>query len=415
MNCYLVFILTILIGTYFLELIIEWLNIKNLSPDLPEEFINFYDKEKYKQSQEYLKETTVCFQINKTFFALLTLFFIIYNGFNYVDIFARSFNHGDIVTGLIFTGTLVFGYEFLEMPFAVYETFILEKKYGFNTTTIKTFIFDIIKSSILLIIMGSIVYSGVLWFFGYFKEFAWLYSWIAVTLFQIIVVFLAPVIIMPLFNKFTPLEDSELKKAVEEYAKSQDFKMKGLFKMDGSKRSTKSNAYFTGFGKFRRIVLFDTLIEKHTVPELVAVLAHEMGHYKKKHISKSIFVSIATSFFLFWLLSFFISNRELFDAFGMEKISVYAGLVFFGFIFTPISMVLSIIGNIISRNHEFESDAYVIHSGNKAEDFINALKKLCVDNLSNLTPHPLMVLLKYSHPPILDRINKIREISKESA
>ena len=204
-----------------------------------------------------------------------------------------------------------------------------------------------------------------------------------------------------------------LKQNLKKYAKEQNFKMKGLYKMDGSKRSTKSNAFFTGFGKFRRIVLFDTLIQKHTVPELVSVLAHEMGHYKKGHIRKFMIMSFINTFLMFFILSFFIGNQYLFEAFSMQNISVYAALVFFGFLYTPISMILSIVQNIISRKYEYEADKYSVTTYKNPQAMIEALKKLSVDNLSNLTPHKFKVFIEYSHPPVLDRIKAIKNINIE--
>ena len=220
--------------------------------------------------------------------------------------------------------------------------------------------------------------------------------------------FIAPVVIMPIFNKFVPLENGELKGAIEDYAKKQGFKMKGVFSMDGSKRSTKSNAFFTGFGRFRRIVLFDTLISKHTTEELVSILAHEMGHYKKKHILKSIIISILSTGLMFYILSIFMNNPALFHAFQMEHISIYASLFFFGFLYAPIEMILSIFGNMLNRRHEYEADAWAVRTYRRPQSMIAALKKLSVDNLSNLTPHPLKVFLSYSHPPVLERIRSIQ-------
>jgi STE24 endopeptidase len=412
MNGYLIFILTVIIVSYILDFIIELLNLKNISPQLPSEFKETYDDERYKKSQLYLRENTIVGLINKTFFTVFVLVFMLAGGFNYIDQFARSYGLGDIATGLIFTGALVFAFQLLEIPFDIYDTFVIENKYGFNKTTIKTYILDLIKSIVLAIILGGLIYSCILWFFGRFETWAWLFCWTALVIFQLFLNFIAPVVIMPLFNKFIPLEAGELKNAVENYAHSQKFKMKGLFKMDGSKRSTKSNAYFTGFGKFRRIVLFDTLIEKHTVDELVSVLAHEMGHYKKKHIYKSMIIGIISSGFLFFLLSVFINNSGLFEAFRMQNTSIYASLVFFGFLYAPVMEIISLYGNCMSRKHEYEADAFAVTTGGKPEAMISALKKLSADNLSNLTPHWLMVFLKYTHPPVLKRIEKIREITR---
>ncbi len=412
MNGYLIFILAVIIVSYILDFIIEFLNLKNISPQLPDEFKGTYDDERYKKSQLYLHENTIAGLINKTFFTVIVLVFILTGGFNYIDKFARSYGLGPIPTGLIFTGILVFAFQILELPFDIYDTFVIENKYGFNKTTIKTYILDLIKGIVLAIILGGVIYSCILWFFGKFETWAWLFCWAALIIFQLFLNFIAPVVIMPIFNKFIPLEEGELKNMIENYAHSQNFKMKGLFKMDGSKRSTKSNAYFTGFGKFRRIVLFDTLIEKHTVDELVSVLAHEMGHYKKKHIYKTMIIGIITSAFLFFLLSLFINNPGLFKAFRMQNTSIYASLVFFGFLYTPVMEIISLYGNCLSRKHEYEADAFAVKSGNNPEALISALKKLSADNLSNLTPHPLMVFLKYTHPPVLKRIERIREIMR---
>jgi STE24 endopeptidase len=301
--------------------------------------------------------------------------------------------------------------QILGIPASAYRTFIIEEKYGFNKTTVKTFVLDMMKSWILVGLIGGAAFSVILWFFGKFGTEAWLYSWFAVTIFQLFMVFIAPVVIMPLFNKYVPLEDGELKGAIESYAKAEGFIMNGIFKMDGSKRSTKSNAFFTGFGRFRRIVLFDTLIEKHTVDELVSVLAHEMGHYKKNHILKHILISVINIGIMFFIFSLFINNRQLFKAFMMDDTSIYASMIFFGFLYTPISTIISVAGNFLSRKYEFESDAYVVSTFGKPAAMITALKKLSVDNLSNLTPHPLKVFLEYSHPPVMERINAIRGLS----
>ena len=410
MNLYLIIILTIIIGNYLLDTIVKILNTKNMQPELPQEFIGTYDEEKYKKSQEYTRETTRFSHFSSTFSTTLTIVFILLGGFNYIDIFARSFEFNSIITGLIFTGTLILLSSTISLPFSIYSTFIIEEKYGFNKTTVKTFILDLIKGLILGAIIGAAILSGILWFFTSMGEFAWIYSWLGVLVFSLILQFLAPVLIMPLFNKFSPLEDGELKVKITNYAKKENFKMKGIFTMDGSKRSTKANAYFTGFGKFRRIVFFDTLTDKLNSDELLAVLAHEMGHFKLKHILKSMIIGIITMGFTFFILSLFMNNKELFKAFKMEHLSVYASLIFFMFLYSPIELVLSIFGNIFSRKNEYEADSYSIGTTGDANSMISALKKLSVENLSNLTPHSLNVFLNYSHPPILKRIETIKNL-----
>jgi len=259
-------------------------------------------------------------------------------------------------------------------------------------------------------LLGAGVFSVILWFFAW-SDLAWLYCWGAVTLIQGVVTLVAPVLIMPLFNKYEPLEDGELKDSIEAYAAEQQFQMKGLFTMDGSRRSNKSNAFFTGFGRFRRIVLYDTLINNHGVEELTAIVAHEMGHYKRRHIAKFMVVSVLTSGLMFYLLSFFIENAGLFAAFRMEQTSIYASLIFFGFLYAPIASLIGIATHAASRRYEFEADRYAVETYGQREAFITALKKLSVDNLANLTPHALKVMLYYSHPPILQRIAAIRRLA----
>ncbi|MCQ9205805.1 MAG: M48 family metallopeptidase [Omnitrophica bacterium] len=408
MNIYLIVILAILIFNYILNLVVEVLNLSAINTILPQEFKGWYDEVKYKKSQNYLGENTRFKLFESSFFTFVILFFILSGGFNFIDRAARSFGLGSILTGLMFAGILFMALQVFGVPFSAYRIFIIEQRYGFNRTTVKTFILDILKGGILTFIIGGIIFSCVLWFFAKTGKFAWAWCWLAVTLFEMFLIFIAPVVIMPLFNKFSPLEDGELKSSIKDYADSQNFKLKGVFKMDGSKRSTKSNAFFTGFGKYRRIVLFDTLIKNHTVSELVSVLAHEIGHYRKKHIIKSIAISIATSGIMFFILSLFINNPELFAAFKMENISIYASLFFFGFLYTPINMVFSLLSGMLSRKHEYEADYYAVSTYKNPQAFIAALKKLSVDNLSNLTPHPLKVFLHYSHPPVLKRIEAIR-------
>ncbi len=411
MNFFLVLILGILVGAYFLDLVVDTLNIRHANTGLPGEFEGYYDESEYKRSQEYLKENTRLGIIRDSIITPLTIIFILLGGFNIVDQFARSFGLGSIATGLVFIGTLIFASHLLMIPFSIYDTFIIEEKYGFNKTTPGTFVLDILKTWLLALLIGGLTLYAVLWFFEKAGSLAWFYCWIAVTFFQLLIMFVAPVLIMPMFNKFVPLEDGELRKAIEDYAKKQGFKIKGVFTMDGSKRSTKSNAFFTGIGRFRRIVLFDTLVERHTVDELVSILAHEMGHYKEGHVLKSFFISVLTSGLMFFILSLFINNKDLFAAFKMEQTSIYASLLFFGFLYAPIEMSLSVLGNILSRKHEYDADAYSVLTYRRPASMISALKKLSVENLSNLTPHPLKVFLSFSHPPVLERIRAIKKVS----
>ena len=411
MNIYLVIIISALVINYALSAIAAWLNLRNISEELPREFRGFYDQERYAKSQRYLRETTAFGLLHETFHLVVVLAFILFGGFNFVDSLARSAGLGPVSTGLIFAGIILLMSQVIDLPFSAWSTFVIEEKYGFNKTTPKTFVADILKGMGLTAVIGGAAFAGIIWFFETMGPSAWLYCWTALSLFQVMLMFVAPVLIMPIFNKFEPLEEGELKRSIMDYARKEKFKMQGIFKMDGSKRSTKSNAFFTGFGRFKRIVLFDTLIKRHTVEELTAIIAHEMGHYKLKHVFKGIIRSILMAGFTFWLLSFFIGNPGLFQAFQMEHISVYASLFFFGFLYAPIGMITGIVDKAISRRHEFEADEYAVRSYGHPEAMIAALKKLSVDNLSNLTPHPFMVFLEYSHPPVLERIKAIRKIT----
>lgn len=408
MNIYLIIILGAIIINYALTAGAAFLNLRNISEELPEEFQGFYDQDRYRKSQLYLRETTRFGLIHDTVHVIIVLGFILAGGFNYVDGLARSAGMGTIGTGLIFAGIIMFIFQLIDIPFSAFSTFVIEEKFGFNRTTVTTFISDLLKRLLLTVIIGGVVFAGIIWFFETAGPAAWLYCWVALSIFQVMLMFVAPVVIMPLFNKFEPLENRKLKKSIMDYARRENFRMKGVFKMDGSKRSTKSNAFFTGFGRFKRIVLYDVLIARHTVQELTAIIAHEMGHYKLKHILKGIIKSILMAGITFYLLSLFIENPELFEAFRMKHISIYASLFFFGFLYAPIGMVIGIIDKAISRKYEFEADAYAVRSYGHPEAMISALKKLSVDNLSNLTPHPLMIMLEYSHPPVLERIKAIR-------
>ena len=407
---YLFIIIALLFGEYAFSIFTDYLNIKNLHPLLPDEFKNFYNGLKYQKSQEYLKENTEFEFISSSFMLAFTITFILTGGFNYVDMFSRNFARGEIMTGVIFSLALKFLTDIIDLPFDIYDTFIIEKKYGFNKMKPATFILDFLKDWLLTILIGAPILAAIFYIFISLDKNAWLYVWLFIIATQFLLAFLSPNLILPLFNKFTPLKQGKLKEEIENYAKTHNFKMKGIFVMDGSKRSSKTNAFFTGFGKFRRIVLYDTLIQNHTTQELVSVLAHEMGHYKKKHMIVFMGISALSLGLMLFILSLFINNAQLFKAFKMDNISVYAGIIFFGFIYSPINFILGIFSNYLSRKHEEEADRYAVETYQKPSAMINALKKLTVENLSNLNPHPLKVFIHYSHPPALKRIKFINSL-----
>ena len=410
MNSYAVIILAALLVGFLLDIVSEIMNLRALSPELPEEFKELYGAEEYARSQEYTRVKTRFGFITGIFSLILMLLFWFLGAFNLLDLWVRQLGIGAIWTGLIYIAALVLGKTVISLPFSIYSTFVIEERFGFNRTRPATFVLDLLKGLALAAVLGGPLMAAILAFFQFAGSPAWLYCWLLVTAFMIFMQFVAPTWIMPLFNKFTPLEEGELKGSIMDYARSVNFSLENIFVMDGSKRSSKSNAFFSGFGRHKRIALFDTLIAKHTVAELTAILAHEIGHYQKKHILQGMVIGVLHSGVMFFLLSIFISSQGLFEAFYMENISVYAGLIFFSLLYTPIEMVLSVFMNMLSRKNEYEADRFAVETNQDSENMILALKKLSVHNLANLTPDPFYVFLNYSHPPLLERIRAIRSL-----
>ncbi len=398
---------------YLLQLIANILEYKNMQYNIPDEFKDIYSSEKYNKSQQYKKDNIKLDIVSNTFSFLLILVILLTNVLNDWNNFILSYNFSPIVSGIIFIGGFLLFMDIVSMPFSLYYNFKLENKYGFNKMTPGIFFTDKLKSYFLMLIIGVPVLALTLYFFIKYPDSAWLYAMIFFILFQTIMIFIAPYIIFPLFNKFTPLDNIELKKKILEYFNKVNVKLKGVFVMDGSKRSTKSNAFFTGFGSSKRIVLYDTLIEKFTNDEIIAILAHETGHYKKKHIFLHLIISIAESALMFFLLSIFISNELVYKAFGIEQPQIYIGFLLFGIFYSPIGLFLSLITNKISRSFEKQADLFAIQTIENKKPFIDALKKLSVDNLVNLTPHRLNVVLEYSHPPMIERIRYIKQNASE--
>ena len=403
-------ILIIILASFLLETVSSVLNMNAATPEVPEEFSEIYDRSTYANSQVYLKRKTRLSLMEATVDLFVLVLFWFYGGFQALDNFVRGFALSDLYTGLLFIGILMIGSSIYKIPFTVYNTFVLEEEFGFNKTTWLTFISDRVKSLVLTLLLGAPILGIILYFFMNAGSLAWLWAWIAVSSITLILQVLAPTLIMPLFNKFEPLEEGGLKQRILDYTAKVDFPLENLFTMDGSKRSNKSNAFFTGFGKRKRVVLFDTLIDKHDEDELLGIVAHEVGHYKLKHIVIGVVESLLITGIMFAMLGFLIPFDALYEAFLVDKKSVYAGLVFAGFLFSPVSFLFSLIGNHLSRKHEFEADAYAVETTGLGDELIRALKKLAKSNLSNLTPHPFYVKMNYSHPPLLERIEGIRSL-----
>ena len=419
MNIYFYLILGIILFEYLLSFVVRTLNLKALDPNLPKEFQDTFDNDKYLKSQEYTKTNSQFSYITSTFSLLVSLAFIfgipqfgINPLYNEIDLLVRSYGYGSIITGLIFFGFLTLITDILNTPFGLYRTFIIEEKFGFNKTTLSTYLSDKAKGYFLMVLLGAPLISLTLYFFDSFETYAWLFAWILMVLFTLIIQPIYNIFIAPMYNKFTPLEEGSLLTRIKDYLKKVDFPVKKLEVMDGSKRSGHSNAYFSGMGKNKRIALFDTLMEQMNEDEILSVIAHEVGHYKLKHVHTGIFLGAIQSGIMFFILSLFINNKALFDVFSMQQTSVYASLVFFSILYTPISMIMGLFFSLISRKNEFAADEYSAKTAKMPESLITALKKMSKENLSNLTPHWLNVLLNYSHPPVLKRIEALKHYIK---
>jgi STE24 endopeptidase len=409
MNPFFVIILAAILLEYAINLVADLLNLKALKLEIPASLQGIYKPDEYRNSQQYTRTVTRFAFVTSAFRLALLLAFWFAGGFNFLDQIIRSWGFVPIANGLLYVGILLFAYSLVTLPFSIYATFVIEERFGFNRTTPATFIKDRFKGLAIAILLGAPLLAIVLALFEYAGNYAWLYCWAALTAFSLGVQFIAPTWIMPLFNKFTPMETGELKDAILHYARSVKFPVKNVLVMDGSKRSSKSNAFFTGFGRNKRIALLDTLIEKHSVSELIAVLAHEIGHYKKKHILQGTIISILHTGVILFLLSIFVGNTGLYEAFYMEQSSIYTGLLFFGLLYTPVELMLSIVFQVISRKNEYQADRFAATTTKEPRNLTNALKKLSTDHLSNLTPHPFYVFLNYSHPPLLQRVEALEK------
>ncbi len=401
----------IIIGIIFINFISDKvlgaLNAKHFNDTLPKELEDVYDKKEYEKSQTYKATNYKFSNITSIFSLILTLAFFYFDGFEYVDNIARSYSSNNIIIALIFFGIIMLGSDLLTTPFSYYKTFVIEENFGFNKTSMNTFILDKIKGWLMLIIVGAGILSLILWFYEVTGTNFWLYAWALVTIFSVFMNMFYSKLVVPLFNKQVPLEGGDLRDKIAAYAATVGFKLNKIFVIDGSKRSTKANAYFSGFGSEKRVTLYDTLIKDLDEEEIVAVLAHEIGHYKRKHIIFNLLASISLTGFTLYILSILVSNPLLSNALGVEIASFHIGLIAFGLLYSPISEITNLIMNIISRKFEYQADNYAKNTY-ASEPLISSLKKLSKKSLSNLTPHPAYVFMHYSHPTLQERIKNLR-------
>lgn len=401
-------LIAILIISFLIDTILDALNAKHYNDAIPEELSDVYDAVEYKKSQAY-KKTNYRFSIlTSTFSLALTLAFFLFDGFAFVDELARQLSTNTILITLIFFGIIMIGSDILTTPFSYYKTFVIEARFGFNKTTKKTFVLDKIKGWLMTIIVGGSILALLTWFYQTTGNSFWLYAWGLITIFTLVMNVFYSKLIVPLFNKQTPLEDGSLRTAISNYAKTVGFSLESIFVIDGSKRSTKANAYFSGFGSEKRVTLYDTLINDLEEEEIVAVLAHEVGHYKRKHIIYNLSISIIITGLTLYILSIFISNPLLSKALGVSIPSFHIGLIAFGILYSPLSEITGLLMNLLSRKFEYQADDYAKNTYN-AKPLIGALKKLTKNSLSNLTPHPAYVFMHYSHPTLLERIRNLKK------
>lgn len=402
-------ILAILVLGFSLERWLEYLNLKNTFASPPEELSDVYETARYQESQNYKRTNTRFSFLTSSFSLFLVLLMLFLGGFALVDRIAWSVSDHYVIVALVFFGILMLGSDLLMLPFTIYDTFVIEEKFGFNKTTPKIFILDKLKSWVVGGVIGGGLLAVIIWFYNLTGKSFWIWAWVLVSVFTIFMTMFYSNIIVPLFNKQTPLEKGELRSAIEEFSGKAGFKLDNIYVIDGSKRSTKSNAYFTGLGSKKRIVLYDTLINDLSKEQIVAVLAHEIGHYKKKHTLTGTILGIIQTGFTLFIFSLFLNNPHLSAALGVTRPNFHISVIAFGILYSPVSLMIGLLFNQISRRNEFQADRFAAEHYT-AEYLISALKNLTSKNLSNLTPHPLYVKFHYSHPTLLERVRALQNI-----
>jgi STE24 endopeptidase len=407
-NTIFVVIIGVLLFGYVLDRVLDALNLRHILPELPEELSGIYDGEEYQKSQLYKRDNTRFSFISSSVSLMLMLLMFFAGGFGWLDQWISTLTGNYIVHVLLFFAILGLASDLLTTPFAVYNTFVLEERYGFNRTTALTFVLDKLKGWLLGGILGGGLLALITWIYLLTGPIFWLLVLGVVTLFSLFMLMFYSNLIVPLFNKQTPLEEGSLRANIEAFASKTGFKLNNIYVMDGSKRSSKANAYFTGLGPKKRIVLFDTLIRDLEEEEIVAVLAHEVGHYKKKHTTSGFILSTLQSALTFYLFSLFVGLDSFAIALGGEEASFHLGLIAFGILYSPISMIIGLGTNMFSRFNEYQADRYA-GDHYESDKLISSLKKLSKNTLSNLTPHPAYVFFHYSHPTLLQRIRALKK------
>jgi STE24 endopeptidase len=404
-NAYFYIVIIIFVLNFVWEQFMSYLDRIRMNPYIPKELDGIYNPEEYERQQAYQQTNSRFSLISGGFSFSVVLVVLLFGLFGWLDNMLREYTVHFLLLPLLFLGILFIAGQVIDLPFDWYVVFRIEERFGFNKLTHKLFISDFIKQILLSVIVGGILLSAVLYIYHYTGKWFWLWAWLVVSGFSLLMTFFYSEWIVPLFNKQTPLEEGKLRTAIESFAQKAGFGLKNIYVMDGSKRSTKANAYFTGIGRKKRVVLFDTLIKELEAEEIVAVLAHEIGHYKNKHVYQSMFISVLTMGIAFYILSLFLNNLQLAEALGGKISSFHLGLIGFTLLATPISQILGLAMNHLSRKNEYEADRFAVQFG-LGDALISGLKKISVKALCNLNPHPLVVFWYYSHPTLLQRIER---------
>ena len=394
---------------FVLERILESLNSKHMSPVLPDSLKGIYDEKEYSRFQSYKRENGRLDSWSSGVGFVVMIVFLVAGGFGWYNSWVVSLTDSVVWQTILFVVGLSVVSSVLDIPFDYYATFRIEEKYGFNKTTRRVYWLDTVKELFLSLVLGGVLLALVVWFYTWAGTYFWLYAWGAVTLFSVFMAMFYSQLIVPLFNKQTPLQEGSLRDKIQAFAGKVGFKLDNIYVIDGSKRSTKANAYFTGLGPKKRVVLYDTLIDELTEEEIVAVLAHEVGHYKKRHTLRSMAVSVIQMGVLFWLFSLCVNNAALSEALGGDRAYFQLGLIAFAILYSPVNLILGIGMNVWSRSNEYEADAFAARYY-EGDYLVSGLKKISVKSLSNLTPHPLYEYIYYSHPSLLKRIDAIKRI-----
>lgn len=399
-------IIALIVFSFLFDTWLDYLNHTHYSKPLPAIVKDVYDEKSLEKQWEYHKANYKLSTLTSVLSFVLTLGVVLGFVLPWLDAIVSSLVSHEFLRSVIFFGIVGLVTQLFSIPFSLYDTFVIEERFGFNKSTLKTFFLDMVKSLLFSVVIGGALLFVIVWFWQVTGAWFWVWSWGIFSAFSMFMMLFYSTLIVPIFNKQKPLEDGVLRSAIESFARKVHFSVNNIFVIDASKRSSKTNAYFSGWGRKKRIVLYDTLIEKHTTEEIVAILAHEIGHNKHKHTLLVALMSIISMGLFLFVFGLFTNHPIFSQALGFAQHSFHSSVIAFVFLIEPLSLVTGLISSIISRRFEYQADRFVVEQGLGLE-LSNALKKLSADNLSNVNPHPWYVFVHYSHPPLYQRLKQL--------